>query len=153
MRVPHDFKNMGLAELCLCLPRDWPISPKNMEWATPEYFWPLRVLKQVARYPHLHDTWLSWGHTVGSIEQFESLDPIGRFVGLILLKPRMFPEGAGQLRTVGGKRIHFLAMVPLLKQELVFRFEHGAEALEDKLVEAGVNELLDPHRQSVVSIG
>ncbi len=150
MRVPREFEKLALAEMCLCLPNDWPISRKDMEWATPEYFWPLKVLKQVARYAHLHDTWLARGHTVGNAEQLESLDPIGRFVGLILLKPMTFPEGADQFIAADGKQIRFLALVPLLKQELVFRFEHGAEALEEKLIAADVNELLNPHRQSVI---
>src|SRR5580704_442870 len=68
MQVPRGVTNSNLAEVCLCLPKEWPLSQKSTEWKTPEFFWPIAVVKRIARYPHLHQTWLSQGHTIGSIE-------------------------------------------------------------------------------------
>src|SRR5260370_11980316 len=56
MLVPRGFAKLALIEMCLCLSKDWSISQKNMEWATPEYFWPIKVLKQAALYTHLQPT-------------------------------------------------------------------------------------------------
>jgi hypothetical protein len=152
MCIPRGFAKLALAEVCLCLPKDWPISQKDTKWATPEYFWPIKVLKQVALYPHLHETWLSQGHTIGNIERPEPLDPTGRFVGLILLEPMTFPRGANHLLTDSGREIGYLAIVPLLREELAFKMENGSRALADKLSSGSVTELLDPHRPSVISI-
>jgi hypothetical protein len=141
-----------LAEVCLSLPSDWPISKNDMEWATPEYFWPIAVLKQVARYPHLHGTTLSRNHTIGSIDRPEPIDPAGRFVGLILREPVTLPKGAEQLKTDDGRDIKYLGIIPLFRDELAFKLEHGSGALEDKLSAANVTELLNTHRQSVISV-
>jgi hypothetical protein len=152
MHVPRGLSKLALAEVCMCLPKDWPINQEDMRWATPEYFWPIKVLKQVALYPHLHETWVSEGHTIGSIERPEPLDPAERFVGLILLEPMTFPKGANQVLADGGRQIRYLAIVPLLKEELAFKIENGSRALADQLNAARVNELLDIHRPSVISV-
>jgi hypothetical protein len=144
-------KIKSYAEVSLCLPAEWPISKIDTKWATPDRFWPVTVLKKPARYPHLHSTDLSWGHTVGSITEPVSLDPKGRFIGVMLIKPSTFPEGAEQFKNERGETIRVLGVIPLLTDELVFAKENGPPALEQKLFNAGVSEILDPDRKSVVS--
>ena len=151
MRGLRSAAKSALAEVCLCLPKEWPIGQKDMEWATPEFFWPIVVLKNVARYPHVHETWLAAGHTIGSSQQPMALDPENRFVGLILVKPRSFSEEAQQITVADGREIQYLAIIPLLKEELTFKLELGADALDEKLNAAGITELLNPHRRSVIS--
>ena len=151
MRVPRGVAGSSLAELCLCLPKEWPISQEDMKWATPEYFWPIAALKEIARYPHLRQTWVSLGHTFGSIEHPEPLDPESRFVGLILLRPLTFPKGAEQATAEDGREIQYLAIIPLMRGELAFKLDADADALSKRLMAAGVTEVLNPGRQSVVS--
>jgi Suppressor of fused protein (SUFU) len=150
MRLPRGVEAPALAEVCLCLPHKWPINRTDMEWATPDFFWPMKVLKEVARYPHLHETWLSRGDTIGNIEHPEPLDPGGRFVGLVLLNPLTFPVGAERVAAEDGREIRYLAIIPLLKPELALQLEHGSDALEDRLMAAEITELLNPHRESVI---
>jgi len=152
MHVPRGLSKLALAEVCLCLPGDWPIGQEDMQWATPEFFWPIKVLKQLARYPHLHETWVSEGHTIGSIERPEPLDPAERFVGLILLEPMTFPKGANQVLADSGREIRYLRIVPLLKEELAFKMENGSRALADLLKAVRVTELLNIHRPSVIGV-
>jgi hypothetical protein len=151
MEVQRGVPTSALAEVCLCLPKEWPIGQKDMGWATPEFFWPIKSLKSVARYPHLHKTWLSPGHTIGSIQHPDPLDPAGRFAGLILLDPLTFPEGAEQVNTAEGRGIRYLAVIPLLDDELALKLERGAEALDNLLKAAEVTELLNPNRKSAIS--
>jgi hypothetical protein len=148
MPVPRAMKNATLAEVCLCLPKEWPISQVDMKWATPEFFWPIRVLKEIARYPHLSDTWLSYGHTVS---RPEPLDPASRFARLVLMKPLTFPEGADQVKADDGRTIRYLALIPLLQDELAFKLECGTDALKNELKAAKVTEMLDPNRRTVIS--
>src|SRR5215472_12015574 len=68
MRVPPGLEEFALAEVCLCLPSDWPLSVNNFGWREPKYFWPLKILYQAVRYPHRQNTWFCRGHTVGSVE-------------------------------------------------------------------------------------
>lgn len=44
MRNPRS-KEKSYAEVCLCLPNEWPTSQSDMKWATPDCFWPIGVLK------------------------------------------------------------------------------------------------------------
>src|SRR5690625_6616776 len=65
MPVPGSGAQLRM-ELMLALPRGWPgLDPLEGEaLAREENFWPLRLLKDVARYPSSFDAYLSWGHTV-----------------------------------------------------------------------------------------
>jgi len=87
MRVPEGLEDLALAEVCLCLPKEWPLAMHDFEWREPRYFWPVAILQQAARYPHMNQMWFSWGHTVGSVERPEPLHVETRFTGLMLVNP------------------------------------------------------------------
>ena len=150
MRVPKGLEDLALAEVCLCLPREWPLAMDDFGWREPRYFWPIALLKNAAKYPHINQTWLSWGHSVGSVERPEPLNSETDFTGVMLLNPATFPEGADAVETEDGRTIHYLALVPLLEQEMRFKQEFDSDALEEKLVEADITELLNPTRLSAV---
>jgi hypothetical protein len=151
MQVPAGLEDLALAEVCLCLPGDWPLSLTDFGWRKPEYFWPIAILQQTARYVHRHKTWFASGHTVGDLEHPAPIHAAGRFTGIMLLNPRTLPEGVDRVTTEeDGRNIHFLAVIPLLLQELEFAQKLGSDALEKSLNDAGVTELLDPRRSSTV---
>jgi hypothetical protein len=150
MRVPVGLEDLALAEVCLCLPKEWPLAMDDFGWREPRYFWPIAILQQAARYPHINQTWFSWGHTVGSVERPEPLHVETRFTGLMLLNPATFPEGADTVETEDGRAIHYLALIPLLEQEMKFKQKFDSGTLEEKLKEADVTELLNPKRSSAV---
>lgn len=145
-------KQKAHAEVSLCLPSDWPIHQDQKNWASPHRFWPFALLKKLARYPHIHKTSLSWGHLVGSVSTPVTLDPEQRFIGVLLVKPSTFPPGATQFKTHKGESIRILGVIPLLKDELIFGFENGPSALEKKMADANINEVLNVNRVSVVSV-
>jgi len=150
MRVPEGLEDLALAEVCLCLPKEWPLAMDDFGWREPGYFWPIAILQQAARYPHINQTWFSWGHTVGSVERPEPLHVETRFTGLMLANPATFPEGADTVETKDGRAIHYLALIPLLEQEMKFKQKFDSDTLVEKLKEADVTELLNPKRSSVV---
>jgi hypothetical protein len=151
MHTPAELEEFALAELCLCLPADWPLSMTNFGWREPKYFWPLAILRRIARYPHRHKTWLSWGHTIGNVEHPEPIAADANFTGIMLLNPQTFPEDADKVTTEeDGRTINFLAVLPLLPPELEFARKLDSDSLEEKLFEAGVTELLNPNRPSVI---
>jgi hypothetical protein len=150
MRVPAGLEDLALAEVCLCLPKEWPLAMDDFGWREPRYFWPIAILQQAARYPHINQTWFSWGHTVGSVERPEPLHVETRFTGLVLANPATFPEGADTVETKDGRAIHYLALIPLLEQEMKFKQKFDSATLQQKLKEADVTELLNPKRSSVV---
>jgi len=150
MTVPKGAEDLALAELCLCLPEYWPLSMTNFGWRDPNYFWPIAILQQAARYPHLRQTWLGWGHTVPRTPPLDAVSDEARFAGLLFFPPQTFPEGAEEVATMDGRTIHYLALIPLLAPELAFKETFGFEKFEEKLFASDVTELLDPQRVSLV---
>ena len=55
-------------ELAIALPRDWKLDRDSME--DERWYWPVRLLKVLARLPGNNDTWLGWGHTMDHEEPF-----------------------------------------------------------------------------------
>lgn len=46
MQVPPGLEDFALAELCLCLPDEWPLAINEFGWREPDFFWPIQILKQ-----------------------------------------------------------------------------------------------------------
>lgn len=149
MAVPPEHEELALAEVCLCVPGDWPLSMDGSDWRKPEYFWPIRLLHETARYPHRQGTWLFWGHTIGDVDDPPSFDVPAAFTGVVIAQPQTFSEAAVSVKTDDGRTINYLAIVPIHSNEMKFRFENGSIALLKKLFDAGVNELLRPQRPSI----
>jgi Suppressor of fused protein (SUFU) len=150
MHVPAGAEDLALAEVCLCLPEYWPLSMTNFGWRERKFFWPIDILQSAARYPHVHRTWLGWGHSVPHSPPKDATPEETRFTGMAFVPPQTFPEGANEVATEDGRTIHFLGIIPLPALELAFRETFGVDALEEKLFAAGITELLDPQRPSVV---
>ena len=89
---------------------------------------------------------MAWGHTVENPEPYDSA---GRFKGVFLTAPALLPEGAEEIVREDGRRIRYLAVVPITAEELQFKLEQDAEALDRRLTSAGVTELIDVGRRSV----
>lgn len=150
MQTPEGLKDLSLAEVCLCLPPDWPLTPTESRWQEPEYFWPMGMLKDAARYPHMRQTWLGWGHTVRGTDDSAPIAPGVGFTGILLVPPLTFPAGARSVETGDGRTIRYLGIIPLLPSEIAFRLKYGSEKIRQMLCAAGVSELLDMQRSSVV---
>jgi hypothetical protein len=146
MMTPAGLDEMALAEICLCLPEKWPMDDEE-QLNQEQYYWPVRLLKAIARYPHLTKTWVTWGSTM---ENPKAYDPEGRFRGVLLTAPARLPIGSEEVVRDDGRAVRYLAAVPLTLQEIEFERQQGAEALDERLTRARVTDLVDLGRKSVV---
>jgi hypothetical protein len=149
MAVPPEHEDLALAEACLCLPEDWPLSMDGSDWHKPEYYWPIRLLLDTARFPHQQGTWLFWGHTLGDNDDPLPFGVATDFTGVVIAQPQTLSEAAISVATDDGRTINYLAVVPIHGNEMKFRFENGSVALLKQLSHAGVNEILRPQRPSI----
>jgi len=105
MNVPAALKEKRLdrAELVIALPKDWEIQSKDEEW-----YWPIRLLKDLARLPVQMDTWLGWGHVVDNPQPYA--DNV-QFVSSPLVPPRFKAktENGNSLSGVFHEQILYLA--------------------------------------------
>ena len=146
MQAPAGFEDDRFAELMICLPREWPMSQDSFK--DESVFWPIRVLKETARYPHTCQTWLCGAHTL--INQDEKPYASGtNLCSLMLMEPQTLPQ-EGHIIRLGKKRIARLwAIVPLYKEELEWKLRNGFEPLNNALSAFGISEVLDPKRTNL----
>ena len=147
MNVPSESGESPLAEVLLLLPRKWPltVSAFNEE----KNYWPVRLLKDIARYVHHSDTWIGYGHTVAIAESFDVLQPYAPSTALCasaILPPLSLGETAWSLQRQGGKDVFFWSAVPIYKEELALKIEKGIDALMDRFDALGITDRIDPQR-------
>ncbi len=70
MNVPDELAEYKLerAELAIALPPDWKLDEESM--TDERWYWPVRLLKVLARLPITSNTWLGWGHTMDNQKSF-----------------------------------------------------------------------------------
>jgi hypothetical protein len=99
--------------------------------------------------PHEYDTWLSYGHTVSHGDPPEPYASSTQMNAVILLPSMNVPEPFWSLDGGDERKTFFWSLYPLYPEEVAFKMKHGADAIWDKLADAGVTDVLDPARKNV----
>lgn len=147
MTVPKGLRELRYAELALTLPEWWKLDEGSLR--DEKWYWPVRLLKTLARFPHAYQTWLGYGHSVPLGERGPQTGE--RFVGIMIAGDPHLPDGFTELQ-VGGDDVTFLTPVPLTQAEMDFKLAHDADALCDRfdaMFEIEGFELFDPARPEV----
>ena len=144
MTVPDECRNLEYAELMICLPQTWSISHQAFE--NENNYWPVRLLKMLARLPHEYETWLGMGHTVPNGDPAEPYADNTSFTCALIMPPLSAPEEFHTLQLDHQPEIHFYSILPLYEAETNFKLGRGLDALLDKLDAAGVRDVVDIHR-------
>lgn len=137
--------SLEYAEVMIALPSEWKLSEQDFE--DENNYWPIRLLKFLARFPHEYETWLYISHSVPNYDPPEPFAQNTRFCGSLIMPPVLFGDGFGKLET-NGKTIHFLSVVPIYAEEMDYKLKKGFDALVDRLDKNQVTELLDLKRKN-----
>jgi len=146
MTAPPSAAPFKYAELLICLPPWWPMTMEAL--AKDENYWPLALLKKLARYPHRHNTWLFYGHTVPNGEPPTAFGGNTRMSAAILSVPLLFGQKLWKLIVSPEKEISFFSVIPIYAEERDFAMNNDSEGLLDLLNDNGVTELLDVARRN-----
>jgi hypothetical protein len=144
MTVPAAAARYRHAELFMLLPRHWRLD----RLADGRWSWPVRELRDLARYPHQESTWLGCGHTVQNGRPAAPYDPSTRFVATILTRPVSLAGGFAQLR-YADRRILLYQVIPIYEEELRFALEHSSNALLARFAQYEASDVIDPARPNV----
>jgi hypothetical protein len=147
MIVPPDCDAPTYAELLLCLPADWPLDQADLK--DDANYWPMRLLKFLARLPHAYDTWLGFGHTVPNGDPTGPFDASTGLCCALIVPPTLFDERFEQLALSDDKVVQIYAVIPIYAEEMEFKLRHGTEELLRRFAAVGICELLDPRRPNV----
>jgi hypothetical protein len=148
MTVPDGLEEHRFAELTLALPPDWPLT--QADWEDEANYWPIRLLKLLARLPHEFDSFLGWGHTVPTADPPVPYADNTRLCCALIGPPLLGGDEFLRFDVADGRSVDVWAVIPIYADEMKLKLDRGTEALETLLDEHEVTELLDPARPSVV---
>ena len=145
MAVPEGAEEFVFAELMMCLPPEWPMSQES--FADENSYWPVRLLKVLARLPHEYETWLGPGHTVPNAgdEDVPYADNTGFTCSLLLPPAVMLPAEFGTLE-LGDRTINFYAVWPLFPREVEHKLNKGLDSLMNRFQKHLVTEVVEVDR-------
>ena len=148
MNVPEELAEYKLerAELAIALPKDWKLQHGDLK--DERWYWPIRLLKVLARLPIVSDTWLGFGHTMDNEEPFAENT---KLCAAILTGPQDAEEGSEVCTLPGGEEVNFYQVIPLYRDELEYKIVHDADALLDKMT--GISFVVEPNRQDAITRG
>lgn len=144
MLVPEGVDAPRFVELLVTLPNDWHLDQKSFD--DEDWYWPVRLVKDLARLPHKYETWLGWGHTVPNGDPSEPYASNTRLCGSIVLPSVTVPDDFHTLAIDDQKTITFYAVVPLYEEEMNLKLRSGTDALLEKLGKRRVTDIIDPSR-------
>ena len=148
MNVPEELVEYKLerAELAIALPADWKLDQESMK--DEKWYWPIRLLKSLARLPINCDSWLGHGHTVENREPFADNT---KLCTATLIGPQDTEDGSEVCTLPGGEEVNFYQVIPLYEDELDYKLEHDTDALLNKM--RGISFVVTPTRQDAITRG
>ena len=145
MNVPEELAEYHLerSELAIALPPDWKLDEESMK--DEQWYWPIRLLKVLARLPLSSDTWLGWGHTIDHQNPFSENTNL---CASILVGLQNTGEDSYLCQLPNGETVNFYQVIPLYREELEYKLEHGAYALIEQMEE--VDFIVYPNRPNSI---
>ena len=147
MNVPEELAEYKLerAELAIALPPDWKLDEESLK--EEQWYWPIGLLKVLARLPIAEDTWLGFGHTMDKQSPFAKDT---KLCGALLVGPQdIFWTGCEVCTLPSGEEVNFYQVIPLYRNEIEYKLEHDADALLEKM--AGISFVVNPTRQNALT--
>lgn len=141
MNIPEELEEDGLdrAELVIYLPPDWKIDSQENEW-----YWPVQLLKMLARLPIENDSWLGWGHSVDFKDPFAENTEL---CSCALMYPEGVPDSADVCVLPNGSKVNFYQVLPLYIEEMQYKIKNGMQGLLKQI--SSQSYVVDPHRDNV----
>jgi hypothetical protein len=148
MTLPPGTDASPFAELMVLLPREWPLD--DASWKNERFYWPVRWLKTLARLPHQYETWLSVGHTVPNGDPARPFHRSTGLAGMLVGPSLSLSPNTQQIDRPSGGRIDLWTLWPLHPNEMDLKLREGTDALADRFEAAGVSDVIDAARPSVL---
>lgn len=126
-------------ELVMMLHDNW-IIPSASE----EYYWPVRLLKNMARHYHTSHQRISAGYCYCNDTTF--CEKTSMRAALVYYLNRLVAPGAQSLQLPGDRDVYYYSVTPLHGEEMEMCMENGAEFLIDQMIYT--DPLVDNNRTS-----
>lgn len=147
MAVPEGYDISPYMELMITLPADWKISDEAFK--DENWYWPIRELKFLARFPHKYDSWFGWGHTLPNRDPAEPFSDNAKFTGVMLAPSINVPEDFVNLKINDEKEIYFFSLIPLYEEEMNLKLKKGADEIFNRFDKYYISDIVDLNRKNV----
>jgi hypothetical protein len=141
MLVSKDKKAFERIELMILLPDNWLIS--SIAFQDENNYWPIRLLKTLARFPHTQETYFDEGHTVEEADR-ESYANNNKFKAAILVPSKYLKEDLIYFRK---KVVKIYTVKPMYEMEMNMKLEKGYSAVKDKILK--LDDVVDIDRAPI----
>lgn len=146
MTTPEGADNARFAELAIVLAPTWNV--RHEAFHDENVYWPVRLLKVLARFPFANGTWLGYGHTLADHDPPRPFAPATQLCAAVLLPPMSLGESFFTMERANGQTVHFWGVVPLYREELELKLASGADTLLGALDRAGVTDVVTQSRKN-----
>ena len=145
MNVPKELAEYKLerAELAIALPPDWKIHEDDEV-----HYWPICLLKTLARLPIEDNTWLGWGHTISNRSPYAENT---KLTAALLVSAQVKGGGDTVCPLPNGDEVNFYQIIPLYRDELNYKFDRSVKELLNIFDERRVRFVIDPERRSALA--
>jgi hypothetical protein len=148
MTTPKGVYVTRFAEVVALLPPGWPLMGGTSE--SERHQWPVRMIRDLARFPHEAETWFGCGHSICDSGSSPAPYVPGTLQNAILfLHSVSLPPHFGHLKRPARCEITFLAAIPLYSEELEIKLRDGTGVLVSLLRRHGITDVIDPGRPNV----
>lgn len=147
MSTPTGYNTPKYMELMISLPAQWQIDEESFK--DESWYWPVRLLKVLARLPHKHNTWLGIGHTVPNGDPPEPYATNTALCGSIVLPSVSVPDGFHKLSISEEKEITFYSVVPLYVEEMNLKLRKGTNELLKLFDKKDIDDIVNIKRVDV----
>lgn len=150
MRYPSgDFATgkEGYSELCLILPAQWPFQRESRISLEDKNAWPIWLLMELGRFPHVHDVWMGYGFLLPNRGTYEAFAEDTELSGLVIVQ---FEGQLGGVKMLDGTVVELLMPILLYKEEMDLCSDIGIDSLVDAILdECGGSFLLNKDRPNI----
>ena len=151
MGFPEERRDEKLerAELLINLPRDWRLTKADCR--EERWSWPIRMMLATAHFA-MEDPEVGLESRT-TLDEGEDGIPFAENTelrGEILLYPGVFGTDSFFCRLPDGDEVNFYQVIPLYREEIQYKLEHGSDSLLDLCPDESL-EVINPHRLNVVT--
>ena len=148
-RYPTSQLPAWITELLINLPRDWKLT--KADCLEERWSWPIRMMLATAHFA-MEDPEVGLESRT-TLDEGEDGIPFAENTelrGEILLCPGVFGTDSFFCRLPDGDEVNFYQVIPLYREEIQYKLEHGSDALLDLCPDESL-EVINPHRLNVVT--
>ncbi len=145
MPVPEKETGKEYNELYFCLPSYWEIDDRD----NPKMNWVFHWIQRLSRYVQEKETWFGHGHTMPAGKEKQAISGTMRENHFMLSKPLLLEDELEPME-IDGKKVHFLAIIPIYEDECTYKLSRGTKKFVAKFTRKGNSENLDDFRVSTI---